>query len=138
MKRLSKYNAISNMPKENSGVTEDQDLIAIGTFNTLDAPSMLIEYGYIYETQFADVKSREMILKDLAFQTYLGVQDFFDAPDNPAIAYDTVMLPHLWKDSFDIKNFDRGDVLSLQTALTVEGFYPGEGKTKNDCPITGK
>ncbi|MDQ5893087.1 MAG: hypothetical protein QG640_97, partial [Patescibacteria group bacterium] len=52
-KRLAKYNAVSDYPPEESGIVEEQDLIAIGSYNTLDVPSMLIEYGYIYEPQFA-------------------------------------------------------------------------------------
>ncbi len=76
-KRLSKYNTVSNLPKEDSGLVEEQELIAIGSHNTLDAPSMLIEYGYIYESQFNDPNVREYKIKDLAFQTYLGIEDFF-------------------------------------------------------------
>jgi peptidoglycan hydrolase-like protein with peptidoglycan-binding domain len=30
------------------------------------------------------------------------------------------------------------DVLALQTAMLIDGVYPGAGKTKNDCPRTGK
>ena len=137
MKRLSKYNAISNMPKESGGVTEDQDLIAIGTFNTLNVPSMLIEYGYIYEQRFADEKVRDVILKDLAFQTYLGIQDFFGGPNDVSIAYDTLMLPHNWMGEISKNNSDKNDVLALQTALILEGLYPGDQKTKNDCPVSG-
>lgn len=137
-KRLAKYNPISNLPKENAGVTEDQDLIAIGSYNTLDAPSMLIEYGYIYETRFNDKRVRETLLKDLAFQTYLGIQDFFGGPNDVSLAYDTLMLPHSWRDDVNNKSANMDDVLALQTALTLEGLYPTNGKTKNDCPITGK
>ena len=137
--RLSKYNAVSNLPKEENGVNEDQDLIAIGSYNTLDAPSMLIEYGYIYEPQFADAEVRDAIFKDLAFQTYLGLQDFFGGPNDVSVAYDTLMLPYDWKDTLKKNGTNNNkDVLALQTALLLEGVYPGDGKTKNDCPITGK
>lgn len=132
-RRLTKYNAVSNFPPENHGVVEEQDLIAIGSYNTSDAPSMLIEYGYIYEPQFADPKVRESTLRDLAFQTYLGVQDFFGSGNDVSLAYDTLMLPHTWQDTLD-----KEDVLALQSALLLEGVYPGIGKTKNDCPRTGK
>ena len=137
-KRLEKYNAVSNLPKESEGVTEDQDLIAIGTFNTLDAPSMLIEYGYIYEPKFSEKKVRDVILKDLAFQTYLGIQDFFGGPNDVSLAYDTLMLPYNWKENISKSSTNKDDVLALQTALVLEGLYPGNGKSKNDCPITGK
>ena len=137
-KRLTKYNAISNLPKEDKGVVEEQDLIAIGSYNTSDAPSMLIEYGYIYEPQFTDQKVRESTLKDLAFQTYLGIQDFFGSGNDVSLAYDTLMLPHTWQEDLNKDTKDKGDVLALQTALLLEGVYPGVGKTKNDCPRTGK
>src|SRR6185436_8364106 len=47
--RLDKYNPVSDFPKEDDGIVEEQELIAIGANDTLSAPSMLIEYGYIYE-----------------------------------------------------------------------------------------
>lgn len=137
-KRLSKYNAVSNFPKEDVGVVEDQELIAIGSRNTLDAPSMLIEYGYVYEPQFSDPTVRDSTLKDLAFQTYLGLQDFFGGPNDISIAYDTLMLPHSWIGDISKKNADKNDVLALQSALIVEGVYPPSDKSKNDCPRTGR
>ena len=137
-RRLAKYNAISDLPKEDSGVIEEQNLIAIGSYNTLDAPSMLIEYGYIYETQFNDPDIRESILKDLAFQTYLGIQDFFGSGNDVSLAYDTLVLPHLWNENLNKNSTDKNAVLALQTALLLEGTYPGMGKSKNDCPRTGR
>jgi N-acetylmuramoyl-L-alanine amidase len=136
-KRLAKYNAISNLPKEESGVIEEQELIAIGSHNTLDAPSMLIEYGYIYEPQFNDPKIKEATMKDLAFQTYLGLQDFFGGENDISNAYDTLMLPYKWSGDITKDKSNKEDVLALQTALIVDGFYPSKGKTKNDCPRTG-
>ena len=137
-KRLSKYNAISNMPIENSGVVEEQDLIAIGVNNTLDAPSMLIEYGYIYEPQFSDPSVRESTLRDLAFQTYLGIQDFFGSGNDVSLAYDTLALPYSWKEDTDKNSKNKTEVFALQTALMLEGMYPPKDKSKNDCPRTGK
>jgi N-acetylmuramoyl-L-alanine amidase len=137
-KRLAKYNPVSNLPKESSGINEDQDLIAIGSYNTLNAPSMLIEYGYIYETRFNDKKVRDILLKDLAFQTYLGILDFFGEHNDASLVYDTLVLPHSWKDDVDSKVANANDVLALQTAFALEGIYPASGKTKNDCPVTGK
>lgn len=137
-KRLSKYNAVSNLPKENVGVVEEQELIAIGSHNTLEAPSMLIEYGYIYEPQYSDEKIRDLTLKDLAFQTYLGIQDFFGSESEKALAYDSLMLPHSWKARISKDSVDRGDIIALQTALTLEGEYPPIHKTKNDCPRSGR
>lgn len=76
-KRLALHYPVSNLPGERAGVVDSQDLIAIGSYNSASAASMLIEYGYIYEKQFTDPAEREIILKDLAYQTHLGIQDFF-------------------------------------------------------------
>ncbi|MES2471060.1 MAG: N-acetylmuramoyl-L-alanine amidase [Patescibacteria group bacterium] len=136
-KRLSKYYPVSDLPKESVGVIEEQELIAIGSHNTLDAPSMLIEYGYIYEQQFQYDDTREAMLKDLAFATYLGVQDFINQNYAPSLTYDVLSLPYTWKKSFSQKGAPRMDTYALQMALTYLGTYPPVGKTKNDCPISG-
>jgi hypothetical protein len=136
--RLTKYNAASNLPKEGDGVVEDQDLIAIGSYNTMDAPSMLIEYGYIYEPQYSEEKVRDLIIKDLAFQTYLGIQDFFGSGNDVSFDYDTLTLPYLWKENLNKNSTDKEAILALQSALYVEKLYPGNGYTKNECPRTGK
>lgn len=137
-KRLSKYNAVSDFPQEEDGIVEEQDLIAIGSYNTLDVPSMLIEYGYIYEPQFADPGIRDSTLKDLAFQTYLGLQDFFGSGNDFTLAYDTLMLPYNWTGDITADKSNKNDVLALQSALLLEGTYPPQTKTKNDCPRSGK
>ena len=43
-KRLIKYNPVSDLPGESTGIVEEPDLIAIGADNTSNAASMLIEY----------------------------------------------------------------------------------------------
>lgn len=136
--RLAKYNAVTDFPSEGDGIVEEQDLIAIGSNNTLDVPSMLIEYGYIYEPQFADPAVRAMTIKDLAFQTYLGIQDFFGSGNDVSLAYDTLMLPYDWTGDIASNSINRNDILALQSALLLEGVYPPQEKTKNDCPRTGK
>ncbi|MDP3003965.1 MAG: N-acetylmuramoyl-L-alanine amidase [Candidatus Azambacteria bacterium] len=75
--RLAKYNPVSNLRQESAGLVSDSELIAVGANNTSDAANMLIEYNYIYEPQFTNPKIRGLALKDLAYQTYLGLQDFF-------------------------------------------------------------
>lgn len=137
-KRLAKYNAVSDLPKEEDGVIEEQELIAIGSNNTLDAPSMLIEYGYIYEPQYSDSIVRETTIRDLAFQTYLGIQDFFGSGNDVTSAYDTLMLPFSWKKDLDKNSDSKKDILALQTALLLEGVYPPADRTKNDCPRSGR
>ena len=74
---LEKKNQVSDLPGESAGIVNEQDLIAIGADNTAHSASMLIEYGYIYEPQFADATKRSAAIKNLAYQTYLGLENFF-------------------------------------------------------------
>ncbi len=139
-KRLSKYNAVSNLPAESAGVVDDPELIAVGANNTADSASMLIEYAYIYEQQFADPATRSLAIKDLAYQTYLGLEDFFNSRDARALGltYDTVALPYNWKNPISVAGTQGPDVFALQTALSIDGEYPPIDKSKNDCPRSGK
>jgi N-acetylmuramoyl-L-alanine amidase len=138
-KRLAKFNPVSDLPGESTGIVKEPDLIAIGANNTSDAASMLIEYGYIYEPQLINPELRSAALKDMAFQTYLGLQDFFDAKNvvNSAVAYDTLLIPHQWKNVLTKNSTSSPDVYDLQTALVIDGVYPPSKKSLNDCPRTG-
>lgn len=137
--RLSRYNPVSDFPGESEGIIDERELIAIGANDTADAASLLVEYGYIYETQFTDPGAYRSALKDLAFQTYLGLEDFFNpnGVSSLAAAYDTLVLPHTWSQDFSETSNHPRDVFALQTALLMEGFYPPKDKSKNDCPRTG-
>lgn len=135
--QLAKYNPISDLPGETNGVIDEPELIAVGSNNTADSASLLIEYGYIYEPQFQSNAVRSLAIKDLAFQTYLGLQDFFgDKENNTTELNETVVLPCNWQWP-DIETMAPLDVFALQTALMVEGVYPPPSKSKNDCPRTG-
>ncbi|MFA6006788.1 MAG: N-acetylmuramoyl-L-alanine amidase [Candidatus Paceibacterota bacterium] len=68
----------SSYKKEQPALVEDQELIAIGSYGTRDGASLLIEYGYIYEKKFTDLKLRDKTLRDLAHATYLGIEDYFN------------------------------------------------------------
>lgn len=138
-KRLAKYNPVSDMSAESKGIIEDPDLIAVGAKNTANSASMLIEYGYIYQSEFLNPDTRSIALKDLAYQTYLGLQDFFDATSSVALgySYDTVTLPYSWIHPISGKNIQNPDVFALQTALISSGDYPPIHKSMNDCPRTG-
>lgn len=59
--------AKSNFPQETENIIEDQDLIAVGANHTLEIPSILIEYGYIYES---------LDYEKIAEQTADGVEEF--------------------------------------------------------------
>jgi N-acetylmuramoyl-L-alanine amidase len=74
--RIEEMMMVSNLHSESGGVVEEQDLIAIGSFNTSNAASILIEYGYIYESQYANEELQREFAKKIAKQTYLGLQDF--------------------------------------------------------------
>ncbi len=74
---LMKYSATSTLPTEHTGIIEDQELIALGKYNTLKAPSLLIEYGYMYEPQFQNYATADTVFKNLALQTYKGIADYF-------------------------------------------------------------
>jgi N-acetylmuramoyl-L-alanine amidase len=136
--RLTAFFAKSDMPEERAGIIEDQELIAIGANNTLDAAVLFIEYGYIYEPQFLNPRVRALAVKELAAQTYLGVLDFFSA-DLPDILkpYGSASLPHLFEDNLKIGTKGNSDVFALQFALSFDDLYPPRGKSVNDCPING-
>jgi hypothetical protein len=114
-------------------------LIAVGAYNSIDAASMLIEYGYIYEPQFNNPEIYDMAIKDLAFQTYLGLQDFFDDkhPANISGSLDTLVMPYVWTTPIVDGKANPKDIFSLQTAMVMDGVYPPTSRTLNDCPRTG-
>lgn len=138
-KRLSKYNPVSDFPGESEGIIDERELIAIGANDTADAASLLVEYGYIYESQFTNPDAYKLAIKDLAFQTYLGLEDFFNPKGSSSLAavYDTLILPHTWRTNLSETSGATRDIYALQTALLVDGVYPPKNKSKNDCPRTG-
>ncbi len=138
-KRLSAYTPVSDFLGESGGIIDEPELIAVGSHNTADSASLLIEYSYIYEPQFQNKEIRSLTLQDLAFQTYLGVHDFFDPNDlyTTTGRYDTALLPYMWKIFPKNTEPTLTDVFALQTALIFDGVYPPPGKTKNDCPRSG-
>ena len=134
--QFSRFYAESNLPLEDSGVVEDQELIAIGAYNTLDPAAVLIEYGYIYEQRFLDGDIRERTMKELAFQTYQGLNRFFGKYGEVFQRYPTTLLPHEWREPLAQGAVNNSSVLSLQAALLLEELYPPEGD-KRACPLTG-
>ena len=74
-RRLSERLTPSTHPQEGA-VVPDQELIAVGSYNTLDPAVALIEYGYIYEPRFQGEK-RAALFSDLARLTHEGLRDFF-------------------------------------------------------------
>ncbi len=137
--RLKKFNAVSDLKGESDGIVDEPKLIAIGPDNTANAASMLIEYGYIYEPQFENPALRSIALKDMAYETYLGLGDFFDKDfaGKSSHPFDTMVLPYNWSNVLDEQTPSSLDIFALQTAMIADGEYPPEDKTKNECPRTG-
>jgi len=144
-KRLSRYFPVSDLPEESAGEVEDQDLIAVGSNNTSEAASMLIEYGYIYEPMFATPAMQDIVSKELAYQTYLGVQDFFGKENDPTdggASSSVATLPYQWNtDEYQSKSplstTPMPDIFAMQIALENMNYYPPAGFSGNDCPLTG-
>jgi N-acetylmuramoyl-L-alanine amidase len=132
--RLNAYHATSSMPLEAEGVIEDQQLIAVGSANTASAASVLIEYGYIYERQFSDPLTRSVAVQDYAYDTYLGVQDFFKDP--MLSRFGTRVLPYKWL-SDSAQGALSPDVFALQAALHYVHMYPPTDRPASDCPVSG-
>lgn len=79
MKGLSVVSSVSDMEQESTGVTPDQDLIAIGRFNTADTLSVLIEYAYIYESKLRTKELRKAFIDEMASATADSLVIFFES-----------------------------------------------------------
>lgn len=136
-KKLEFFFSESNLPPEEGTVIEDQELIAVGSNASRDGVSALIEYGYIYEPQFIDKNLRHTVMKELAFQTYRGVKNYFE-PNKKILhqGYDTTLLPYEWKSAL-APGLRNKDILSLQIALLKDGTYPPSEMTLSGCPVSG-
>jgi len=136
--QLKKYLPVSDMPKEQNGIIEDQELIAIGANNSLDPAVLFIEYGYIYEPQFTNRNTRKVALEEAAYQTYLGIKNFFEGEDNSLTRqYDALKNTYSWENNLERGLKGSKDVFALQLALAQSEVYPPKTFSKNDCPING-
>lgn len=133
--RLNAYHATSTLPKEDQGVVPDQQLIAIGSNNSADGAALLIEYGYIYEPQFQEPSILPVAVADYAYQTYLGLQDFFNDPVPSTRG--SISFPYDWSKVSGKKNERGPGVYALQAALHSLGYYPPAGRSFSDCPVSG-
>jgi N-acetylmuramoyl-L-alanine amidase len=79
LEEISKIENTSTMPQENPGVIEDQDLIAIGRYNTSDSLSALVEYAYIYEPFMQNPELRNNFIDDAASSTARAIRNFFES-----------------------------------------------------------
>lgn len=125
---LKKIRPVSNLAGEKNGVIEDNELIALGANESLNAASILVEYGYIYESIFTDINLRDTSLDYLAYATYSGVMN--SLREQPKIK-ETV------EELSVTKNKTTPDNLAWQFQKNSEGLYPPTGKDLRDCPISG-
>lgn len=132
--RLGNLSNKSTLRLENQGVVEDQELIAVGAYNTLKVPTVLIEYGYITEAKLREQSIRAVLTSDFAHATYLGLEDFLAG--NVTAKYVTTSLPHRWNASLPLGS-SGPEVYALQSALHILGFYPPTESTLVECPIAG-
>lgn len=135
--RLNTTNATSTFGLETSGILEDRELIAIGAYNTSEVPSLLIEYGYIYEPRITGEGARSEVFTDFAFQTAQGVKDFFGSTQRPR--FSTRVLPYQFTNDVLATSTtkDTRGVYALQAALRYLGHYPGTEASLSVCPVSG-
>ncbi len=124
---LKKIQRVSSLESEGAGIIEDHELIALGANESLEAASVLVEYGYIYESKFTNVDLRETTLDYFAYATYAGIKKMINEQPFKKEEEETFVL----KDTLTESNL----VWQFQKALA--GIYPPRGKSLNDCPITG-
>ncbi len=138
-KRLSLYNPTSDLPVQEPGLVADPQLIGIGAYNTAKPAAILIEYDYIYEPQFVNPLTRSIALKDLAYQTYLGLQDYYTGNDNVTAtsSYEPSKNIYDWTEPVTSASSNAEDIYAMQTALIMDGDYPPAGMTRNECPHSG-
>ena len=134
---LSPLYPASTEPQESAGLVPDQDLIAIGSNNSLSSASALIEYGYIYEPQFLDPTIRNAVIDDMAYHTLVGIHAFFGDSTTTKIKYNTPLLPNTWSKTIAPNTRANLDILSLQAALRSVGLYPVKGMDTSNCRMSG-
>ena len=124
---LKKIRPVSNLEEEQDGVIEDHELIALGANESLEAGSILIEYGYIYEPVFLDPATRDTSLDYFAYATYSGIKKMLgETPKEKEI-----------QEVQTLKNKTSQSNLIWQFNKAFAGLYPPTGKTLRDCPISG-
>jgi N-acetylmuramoyl-L-alanine amidase len=73
---ISKIQYASNMPQEKDLIIESQELIAIGTYDTLNVPSVVVEYAYIYEPMMVDATRRKNFIEKSASSTATAILNY--------------------------------------------------------------
>lgn len=76
-------------------------------------------------------------MQELAYQTYLGLKNYFGLQNPRPFVFSTTLLPHRWTETLERGAGVSRSVLALQAAFRREGVYPPPGKTIQDCPVNG-
>lgn len=124
---LQKVQTVSTLKSESEGIIETHELIALGANESLEAGSILIEYGYIYESNFVDEEKRKITFDYFAYATYSAIKKLLNETPQEKIFTSTTIS----------KNKTTLDNLEWQFQKALQGKYPPEGKTLQNCPITG-
>jgi hypothetical protein len=75
-KEMIKIQKESDMPQEKDIIIEDQELIAIGNYNTLKIPSVVMEYAYIYEPIMASSGTRNIFIEKATISTVKAINEY--------------------------------------------------------------
>lgn len=75
---ISKIENKSTMPQEKSTIIEDQQLIAIGDYDTLKIPVAVVEYAYMYESKMLSSSTRNIFIKDAASSTAVAIENYIE------------------------------------------------------------
>ena len=78
----------------------------------------LVEYGYIYESQFINPKIQPLMFKELAYQTYQGIKNYFE----PIMEEKTAIFPYTFKNQGGKRIKNNPDAWALQMALYRREF----------------
>ncbi len=68
----------SNMPQEKDIIIESQELIAIGNYDTLKIPSVVVEYAYIYEPVMLSSSTRNAFIEKAASSTATAINQYIE------------------------------------------------------------
>lgn len=125
----------SNLPIERDradefGLVPDFKLIALGSNRTLETPSVLVEYSYIYEPHVSP-EFLGLSTDTMARATAKGVFNVLSGVGEWKNLY------HVWKKPLSLGTKTDIDTLALQFGLKELGFYPPKNHDRENCPFTG-
>ena len=75
---ISKIENKSNMPQEKTTIIPDQELAAMGSYGTLNIPTALVEYSYIYEQKMLSSSTRNAFIEKAASSTATAISDYVE------------------------------------------------------------